>query len=124
MGAWQTTIGLVSGYVTLKYGIYAEVGYNISSNALPDNLLYNLAFGYPLLPQNYPPKQINLFLELNGNLITDNGNNSLFISPGVQYITGKRLLLETGIQLPLVEDVPDTQKTKFMYTLGVRILLF
>jgi len=123
-GAYQTTIGVVSGYITTKYGIYGEVGYNITSNGLPDNLIYNVAFGYPLLPQKYPPKQINLFLEFNGNLITDNGSNSLFISPGVQYIAGKRLLFETGIQLPLMEDVPDAQRTNFMYTLGTRVLIF
>lgn len=123
-GAWQTSVGLVSGYVTLGYGIYGEVTYNLTSDGLPDNLIYNVAFGYPLLPQKYPPKQINLYLELNGNLITDFGNNSLFISPGVQYIPGKRLLLETGIQLPIVEEVLKTQKTRFMYTLGTRVLIF
>ena len=123
-GAYQTSIGLVSGFITLKYGIYGEVAYNLTSNGLPDNLIYNVAFGYPLLPQKYPPKQINLFLELNGNLIMDNGNNNLFISPGVQYIAGKRLLFETGIQLPLMEDVPAGQQTNFMYTLGTRVLIF
>lgn len=123
-GAYQTAIGLVSGYITTKYGIYGELAYNATSNGLPNNLLYNLAFGYPLLPQKYPPKQINLFLELNGNLITDTGSNSLFISPGIQYIAGSRVLFETGIQLPILEDVPDTQKTNFMYRLGSRFLIF
>jgi len=123
-GAWQTAIGLVSGYVTIKYGMYAEVAYNITTDGLPDNLVYNLAFGYPLLPQKYPPKQINVFLELNGNLITNSGRNALFISPGFQYIAGKRFLAETGIQLPIAQNAPESQKTNFMYTLGVRILIF
>ncbi len=123
-GAYQTAIGLVSGYITTKYGIYGELAYNVTSNGLPDNLLYNLAFAYPLLPQKYPPKQINLFMELNGNLITDNGRNSIFISPGIQYIAGSRVLFETGIQIPIVEDAPSTQKTNFMYTLGTRVLIF
>lgn len=123
-GAYQTSIGLVSGYITTKYGVYGEMAYNLTSNGLPDNLIYNVAFGYPILPQKYPPKQINLFLELNGNLITDDGRNSLFISPGIQYIAGKRLLFETGIQLPLMEDVPVGQQTNFMYTLGIRVLIF
>lgn len=123
-GASQIAMGVVSGYITTKYGIYTEVAYNLTSNRLPDNLIYNVALGYPLLPQKYPPKQINLFLELNGNFITDISSNSLFISPGVQYIVGKRLLFETGIQLPLTEEVDDTQKTNFMYTLGTRVLIF
>ena len=123
-GAWQTGIGIVSGYITLRYGIYGEVVYNIISDGLPDNLAYNVAFGYPLLPQKYPPKQINLFLEFNGSLITGADNNSLFISPGIQYIVGRRLLFETGIQLPLMEEVPDGQETIFMFTFGTRILIF
>lgn len=121
-GAYETAIGLVSGYITTKFGIYSEVAYNIKSNNLRDVFVYNVAVGYPLLPQKYPPKQINLFLELNGN--TDNTNHSLFISPGVQYIAGKRVLFETGIQLPIIDDVPKTQKTNFMYTLGTRVLIF
>ena len=34
------------------------------------------------------------------------------------------LIVETGVQLPLIEDVPDNQKSNFMYTLGTRILIF
>jgi Putative MetA-pathway of phenol degradation len=122
--SWQTALGLVNGYITLKYGIYGEIAYNFTSNDLPDNLIYNLAFAFPLLPQKYPPQQINLYLEFNGNLITDSNQNSFFISPGIQYIAGKKLLFETGIQFPLVEEVPEAIKTRFMYTLGARILLF
>ncbi|MBL4756040.1 MAG: hypothetical protein JKY52_20905 [Flavobacteriales bacterium] len=123
-GAWQTTLGIISGYITLKYGLYAEVAYNLTSDGLPDKLLYNTAFSYPLLPQQYPPKQINVSIELNGTYIVENSSNYLFISPGAQWIAGKRFLLETGLQLPLIEDVPDGQKTNFMYTLGTRILIF
>jgi len=123
-GAWQTTLGIVSGYITLKYGVYVEVAYNLTSDGLPDNVIYNTAFSYPLLPQQYPPKQINLSVELNGTYVVDSGSNHLFISPGVQWIAGKRFLLETGLQLPLIEDAPNGQKTNFMYTLGTRVLIF
>lgn len=123
-GAYQTIIGLVSGYITTQYGIYGEVAYNFVSDGVPDNFIYNIAFGLPLLPQQYPPKQLNLFLEFNGNYIIEGGNNNLFISPGVQWIAGRRFLLETGLQIPLIEDVPENQKTNFRYTLGTRILIF
>lgn len=82
-GTWQTTVSLVNGYVTTKYAIYGEVGYNATGNALPDNFIYNIAFGYPLLPQKYPPKQVNIYLELNGNYVFDSIGNSLFVSPGL-----------------------------------------
>ncbi len=123
-GAYQTTLSLVNGYVTTEYGIYGEFGYNITSDRLPDNFIYNIAFGYPLLPQKYPPKQVNLFLELTGNYVFDGVGNNLFISPGIQYIAGRRLLFETGIQLPLDESAPDGQQTNFILRIGTRVLIF
>lgn len=122
--SWQTQLGLVAGYVTLKYGLYGEVAYNLTSNGLPDNLVYNMAFVVPILPQKYPPNQLNLNLGLNGNFLTTIHSNNLLLSTGVQWVAGKRALFETGVQLPIIEDVPDAQKTNFIYTLGTRILIF
>ena len=123
-GAYQTTLSLVNGYVTTQYGIYWELGYNITTDQLPDNFVYNIAFGFPLLPQKYPPRQVNLFLELNGNQVFDDVGNNLFLSPGIQYIVGKRLLFESGIQLPLDESAPVDQQTNFILRIGTRILIF
>lgn len=123
-GAYQTTISVVNGYVTTKYGIYGEFGYNIAANGLPDNFIYNIAFGYPLLPQKYPPSQLNLFLELNGNYIFDQVGNNLFLSPGIQYIAGRKLLFESGIQIPLDDSAPIGQQTDYILRIGTRILIF
>lgn len=122
--AWQTTISLVSGHITTKYGLYTEFGYNISGSTLPDNFIYNIAFGYPLLPQQYPPKQINLYLEMNGNYVFEDIGNNLFISPGVQYIAGRKVLFEAGIQLPVDEAAPEGQQTNYILRIGTRILIF
>ncbi len=124
LDASQTYLAMVSGYITTKYGFYTEVGYNIISNHLPNPLVYNVAFSYPLLPQQYPPKQVNLSVDLNGNFISKSKTNTLFISPGIQYIPGRKVLIESGIQLPMVDDVPQGQKTNFMVMLGTRILIF
>lgn len=123
-GVYQTTLSLVNGYVTTKYGVYGEVGYNVAYDGLPDNFIYNIAFGYPLLPQKYPPSQLNLYLELNGNYIIEGAESTLYLSPGIQYIVGRRVLFESGIQLPLDETVPKNQQTKFILRLGTRILIF
>lgn len=123
-GVYQTTVSLVNGYVTTKYGIYGEFGYNITSDRLPDNFIYNLAFGYPLLPQQYPPKQVNLYLELLGNYIFDDIGNNLFLAPGVQYIASRKLLVESGVQIPLDESVEDNMETNLKLILGARILIF
>lgn len=104
--------------------MYGEVAYNFTSNGLPDNLVYNVAFVVPLLPQKYPPNQINLNIGLNGNFITEVNNNNLFVSSGIQWIVSKTALFETGIQFPLIEDVSDGQKTNYTLTLGTRILIF
>lgn len=123
-GINQTTISLVNGYVTTKYGIYWEVGYNATSGGLSDNVVYNIAFDYPLLPQVYPPKQLNVSLELNGNYVLDGIGNNLFLSPGIQFIAGRKVLLETGVQLPLDEVAPEGERTDFVLRIGTRILLF
>jgi len=123
-GEYQTLISFVSGYITTKWGIYGDLGYNITSRTATENFLYNIAVGIPLLPQKWPPKQLNVYLEMNGNYLLDSKQNNLFISPGAQFIAGKRLLVETGIQYPLVDAAPEGQKTKFMYLLGTRILIF
>ena len=122
--SWQSQLGLVGGYVSLTYGIYGEVAYNVTLIGLPDNLIYNAAFVYPLLPQKYPPNQINLNVGLNGNFLTEVNSNNLLISSGVQWIMGKRVLFETGVQLPVIEDVPNGQETNFIFTFGTRILIF
>ena len=123
-GVNTTGIGFVTGYVTLKYGLYGEIGYNIVSDGSPNNLIYNLALSYPLLPQKYPPFQLNLSVDLNGSTVPEVDHNILFFSPGLQLITGKRFLLETGVQLPLSQSGYDGNKIKYTYTLGTRILIF
>jgi len=112
---------IVTGYVTINYGIYGTVGYSFVSSNLPDNLIYNFAFGYPLLPQKYPPFQLNLFLELNGTHTLDIDQHLLFVSPGLQLMTSSTFLIETGVQIPLIDD---RNTTKFAYSLGIRFLFF
>jgi len=123
-GSYQTLTGLVAGYVTTKFGVYGDFGYNYTSAGLPDNLVYDFGFSVPLLPQQYPPNQINLSLEFTGNYIFGKSSNNFFVAPAIQYIAGRRVLFETGVQLPLIEDVEPGQKTKFMVLLGTRILIF
>lgn len=122
--AWQTNVSTANAYVTTKFGIYSEIGYTLKGNHLTDNFIYNFAFGLPLLPQKYPPKQLNVFLELNGVYEFDSIGNTLFISPGIQFIAGRKFLIESGIQLPLEQSAPEGQQTDYILRIGTRILIF
>ena len=121
VNANASQFSIVTGYVTINYGIYGTVGYTFVSNDLSDNLIYNFAFGYPLLPQKYPPFQLNIFIEFNGTHTLDVDQHLLFASPGLQLMTSSTFLIETGVQLPVVDD---RNTTKFAYTLGIRFLFF
>ncbi|MCH6574134.1 MAG: hypothetical protein IH795_02855 [Bacteroidetes bacterium] len=121
VNANASQFSIVTGYVTINYGIYGTVGYSFVSSDLPDNLIYNFAFGYPILPQKYPPFQLNLFLELNGTHTLDIEQHLLFVSPGLQLMTSSTFLIETGVQIPVVDD---RNTTKFAFTLGIRFLFF
>ncbi len=123
-GNWTTSLGLVSGLINLKYGLYANLNYQRSSGPNPDKLTYNLALAYPLLPQQYPPKQLNVYLEFNGSYVSRLQQNIYFLSPGFQWIQGRKFLIETGLQIPLREDVEENAHTRFAFLLGLRALLF
>ena len=122
-GIYQTYVGLIVGKISSKIGIYGDFGYNITSNETTDNFLYNISVGIPLLPHEYPQKQINTFLEFNGNYIIDPNIHTLFISPGFQFIPGRRILFETSFQLPIVQNNIVTNKTNYMVLLGTRFLI-
>jgi len=122
-GIYQTYIGLIIGKISTAIGIYGDFGYNITSNGETDNFLYNFSVGVPLLPIKYPQKQINAYLEFNGNYLIDPKIHTLFISPGLQFIPGRRILFETSFQIPIVQNNITTNKTNYMVLLGIRFLI-
>jgi len=122
-GLYQTYVGLIVGKISTAIGIYGDFGYNITSNGATDNFLYNFSVGIPLLPQKYPQKQINTFLEFNGNYLFDPKIHTLFISPGLQFISGRRILFETSFQIPIVQENITTNKINYMLLLGTRFLI-
>ena len=119
----QTYVGLIIGKVSTEIGFYGDFGYNITSNNVTDNFLYNFSIGIPLLPQKYPQKQINTFLEFNGNYMIDPNIHVLFVSPGLQFIPGRRILFETSFQIPVFQNNISINKTNYMLLLGTRFLI-
>ncbi len=90
------------GKLTTKKGLYADFGYNMTNKDTSDDFLYNFSLGVPLLPHKYPQKQLNTYLEFNGNYAFDPKVHTLFISPGFQFIPGRRILFETSFQITVL----------------------
>ena len=122
-GLYQTYVGLIIGKVSTKKGLYADFGYNATNKNASDNFLYNFSVGLPLLPHKYPQKQLNTYLEFNGDYVFDDEVHTLFISPGLQFISGRRILFEASLQIPIVQNNITTNKTKYTLLLGTRFLL-
>ncbi|MEE9170996.1 MAG: hypothetical protein V3U73_14650, partial [bacterium] len=123
-------------------GLYVEAIYNINtSNDQVDfgnSFSYNFAFGYRLLPARYeiyPSPQLNGFLEINGTTVAKNrisgeelsnsGGTTIFLSPGLQFVGGRRWLIEASFQYPVLNRPNGLQlATDWTLSIGTRILLF
>lgn len=122
-GLSQTYIGLIIGKTTTDIGFYSDFGYTLTNKGVTDSFSYNFSVGVPLLPQQYPPNQLNTYLEFNSNYFFGSKIHTLFISPGLQYIPGRRILFETSFQIPIVQQNITANKTNYMIMIGTRLLL-
>ena len=120
---YQTYLGFTLGQISSKIGVYAEFGYNMTSNNVTDNFSYNFSIGKPMLPHKYPQKQLNVFLEMNGNYLFEPKVHTLFFSPGLQFIPARRILFESSFQIPIVQKNVLANKTNYMILLGTRFLI-
>ena len=141
-GSVDYGISAVAGWIKSRWGFYGETIYVIATSNhgadFGDQFAYNAAVGYRLLPSlytHYPQPQLNLYLELNGNVVDhtmidglenpNSGGSILLISPGIQYVGGRRWLIETSVQLPLSDESNGTQLgTSWTASLGTRVLIF
>ncbi|MFQ5584329.1 MAG: transporter [Calditrichia bacterium] len=133
---------IVAGWIKNRIGIYLEGIYNLNTSKdqvdFGNSFSYNLAFGYRLLPaiyDVYPSPQLNGFLEINGsataksnidNVTNENsGGTTIYLSPGLQYIGGRRWLIETSFQYPVINQPFGIQlAADWSFSLGTRILIF
>ncbi len=132
----------VLGWIKGRSGVYLEGIYNLNTSDnqvdFGNSISYNLAIGYRLLPavyETYPSPQLNGFMEINGitasknrvagQLINDTGGTTIFLSPGLQYVGGRRWLIEATWQYPIINELNGVQiATDWTFSLGTRILLF
>ncbi len=141
-GTTDYSFGVVAGWIKPRVSFETEGVYSLNTSRrgmnYGDSFIYNFALGYRLSPavyERYPSPQLNVYLELNGIStrrdaqnglsIENTGGTTLFLSPGIQYVGGRKWLVEGSIQFPIVENLNESQlETDVIASLGLRILLF
>ena len=121
--SYDPLLGAVYTQSLGRHGFDAALLWKFNTNSRdPDRLRYDAAYVYRLEPESYgPDKMTALFsvLELNGYYET-NGDNELFLSPGIQYVTGK-WALEATVQLPIWQDLDERPERDFVVGLSLRM---
>lgn len=121
LGEWQTFAGITFGYEALRYGLGANIGYHYVGNN-NDYFHYKISTGLPLMPLVYPPKQINLYFEYDGEINVQNGEHSLFMSQGIQYAI-KRITFETAVKFPIFQQGDKKEQQKYTLLFGTRFII-
>jgi len=125
---WQTLGGQVDVDTIYRHNTQRD-GFEAG-----DLLTYDLAAQLRLWPRKLPstgvPSYLNAVLELNGRWSSkdkvsgttnpDSGGHTLFLSPGLQWVS-TRWLFEAGVQIPLLQDLNgDGLEQDYTLTAGVR----
>jgi len=87
-----------------------------------DLLRYDFAYIYRLSPAVYAsqkPTALFGLMELNG-FYEANGDQELFLSPGIQYVT-QRWVLEATLQVPIWQDLSQRAERDFIVGIGFRV---
>jgi len=114
----------VATYQTLDYQLDAQAGYQVNTEAdnfeFGDEVRFDASLQYRLWPREltggvpgflYGVLESNLIYrgknQIGGIDDANSGGTTLFIAPGLQYVT-KRWILEAIVQLPAVQDLGGT----------------
>lgn len=119
-GSVDGILGVAGFHNMDRLSFYADVQGKLNSEGSQDfragnTLHYDLSADYVLLPQ----RNMFVILELNGvfkaraeqdgRTVRDSGGHLLFLSPGVQYLPIPPLILEAGVQIPILRDLNGRQ---------------
>ena len=127
-GSWDPFGGVVLSYQTLDFEVDAQASYRANTKAndfeFGDVARLDGALQYRLWPRElgsgvpgflYGVLEANLIHrdkdQFSGTNDPDSGGLSLFILQGLQYVT-KRWIVETGVQIPVVQDLNGTALEK------------
>lgn len=123
LDTYQSYVGLVAGYESLKYGISNELGFNFQPDNDVDDLRHKLSFGLPLTKPAYPVKKFNLYFEYQSSWFTTLNEFMLLYAQGIQYAKG-RFTIEGAVQFPLIQTSADPRITRNLSVfIGSRYIL-
>ncbi|MEN8260985.1 MAG: transporter, partial [Pseudomonadota bacterium] len=120
-GSWDAFGGVVATYQTLDYQIDSQLAYRGNGEAndfqAGDEARLDASLQYRLWPRTlaagvpgflYGVVEANLVYRdknrVHGHDNPDSGGTTLFLSPGLQYVT-KRWIVEAVVQVPVVQDL-------------------
>ena len=137
-GSWDALGGVVATYQTLAYQIDSQLSYkaNREANGFRFGNVANLdaSFQYRLWPRTLG-SGVPAFLYgvLEANLVRaeknriggvddpNSGGTTLFLSPGLQYVT-RKWILEAGVQIPVMQNLNGAAlKNDYIFNTGFRI---
>ena len=116
-----------------RLSFYGSLQYKANSGAndfkAGNTFFYDFTTDYVFLKS----RNVFLVLELNGAVtekaeaggrkVTDSGGHSIFISPGIVYLPIPQLILETSIQVPILQNLNGRQLAPdFSMVVGARYL--
>ncbi|TAJ22560.1 MAG: transporter [Rugosibacter sp.] len=137
-GSWDALAGTVFTYQTLDFEIDSQLSYkaNREANGLQAGNVaeFDASLQYRLWPRslgNGVPAFVYGVLEANlvysakdrvgGADDPNSGGTTLFITPGLQYVT-KKWIVEAGVQVPAIQHLNGTTlKNNYVLSTGVRI---
>ncbi|PIQ81560.1 MAG: hypothetical protein COV76_08300 [Candidatus Omnitrophica bacterium CG11_big_fil_rev_8_21_14_0_20_64_10] len=136
-GSWDPLAGIVFTRQTQWYEISQDLVYQVNTGhddlQFGDFFQHNTGAWVRVWPAESAewstPRALHAVLELNGvwqtkhrsgGTIKDSGGYTLFLSPGVQYVTS-RWLLEASVQVPIVESLNGNELgTDYNVVVGAR----
>jgi hypothetical protein len=137
-GSWDPFAGVVATYQTLDFQIDVSASYQVNTEAngfeFGDEARFDASLQYRLWPRElsggvpgflYGVLESNLIYqgknEIGGVNDQNSGGTTLFIAPGLQYVT-KRWVLEAIVQLPAFQDLNGTAlEDDFTVRTGFRV---
>ena len=141
-GSWDPTADLTLTWVPStergRWIFSADTGATIATEANEfeqgDRFAYDAAAKYRIHPARYPGRDTFLLLEINGRWqgrarsigleLADSGGHVVYLSPGIQFLLRGNLILEGGVQIPVLRELNGTQLApSFNGLVGLRYII-